>query len=259
MHAMHPQQHRLRLYAVINALLLMTSLLYGTRGVAIQAVPTRAVDTSTPARHALVAAAPFSLFPSFRPHYYPCKADPTHPINTFETFPLNVSIFRAINNHRTVARDWFFTYYLWLGTGWVLLPVLFVTYRFRREKFWPLLLALAIETLVVTILKEVFHQPRPGSVFTDCTILQPLYQASFPSGDVAMGFTIAWSLLRHERRWLQVIYLGYAMILMYERIYAGVHFPFDVVTGAVFGIVSAMVAVPLLREITQIRKHSARY
>lgn len=232
-------------------------LLPGPFASATPIASTRGSLASVPAQHQGTATAPFSIFPSLRPHYYPSKADPNHPINTFETFPLNVTIFHAINSHRNTTLDWFFTYYLWLGTGWVLLPVLFLTYRFRREKFGLLLLALAIETLVVTILKEVFHQPRPGSVFTDCMILQPLYQASFPSGDVAMGFTIAWCLLQHERRWLQVVYLGYAMVLMYERMYAGVHFPLDVVTGAILGIVSSMIAVPLLQAIIQRYKRYA--
>lgn len=162
--------------------------------------------------------------------------------NTFETFPANVALFRWINTHRTYALDVFFSLLLYTGKGWVLIPILLLLWLFRRQQIAPLLLAIAIETALVTVLKDLADQLRPPSLLPGVYLLEKLHHGSFPSGDVAMAFVIACTLTWGEHRWLQIALYAYAVLIMYERIYVGAHFPLDVLAGAVIGAGSALAA-----------------
>ena len=161
--------------------------------------------------------------------------------NSFETFPLNVRIFRAINNLRHPLLDHFFLLYRFLGTGWVMLPVVILLARFRRQLLTPMLIAFALESIVVSVLKSLFSQGRPAVVLDNVHLLLPLGNRSFPSGDTAMAFTIAGILCIGSPGRLRVLWLVLAALIGYERIYLGVHFPLDVVVGMLIGLLAAYV------------------
>lgn len=159
--------------------------------------------------------------------------------SSFETFPLNIRFFRLVNNHHTPTTDRFFIWYRYLGSGYVLIPLLFLVWRMRPDKVTYFLLAVGLESLVVYGIKYFWCQPRPALVLEHVHLLQPLYTHSFPSGDTGMAFAIAGSLLVGEKCTLQLMLLIYAALIAYERIYVGVHFPLDVVVGAIIGSLSA--------------------
>jgi len=154
---------------------------------------------------------------------------------TFEDFELNLKLFEAVQSLRRPLLDAFFYYFAFLGSGWVLLVLLPLLYRFRRKKLKPLLTALLLETAAVVALKELLNQPRPPVLFKNLEPLFDLKWRSFPSGDAAMAFTIAVVLSEGERPLVKVLLYAYAFLIAFERVYAGVHFPLDVLAGALIG------------------------
>ena len=160
-----------------------------------------------------------------------------------ENFPLNVELFRLINNARHLFLDTFFTYFAYLGSGYVLIPVLIFLLIFRREKVKPLIFAVITETLLVISLKTLFNQPRPATLLNDVNLLFPLYWKSFPSGDTALAFAIATVLSQGEKLYLKALLFLYAFLIGYERIYAGVHFPLDVLVGTLIGVVCGIISL----------------
>lgn len=192
--------------------------------------PIRAT-TSTPTASRVPVDVPLSVF------------------GVFEDFPLNVAVFRLVNTHRHPVLDTVFLAVSYLGSGWMLIPVLLVTYLRRRAYSMPLLIAVTVETLVVHALKFWCMQPRPATLLGEVTMLRPLHWGSFPSGDTAMAFAIAVTLSCGVRRplWSFLLY-AYAFLIAYERIYLGVHFPLDVVAGALLGTISALGAHWLVRR-----------
>ncbi|WP_448584212.1 phosphatase PAP2 family protein [Thermocrinis sp.] len=164
----------------------------------------------------------------------------------FENTPLNVKLFYLINHSRNPFLDMFFSKFYLLGKGWVLIPTFFLVATFLREKLKVFLYALLINTSLVHLIKHITDQPRPASILEDVFLLEPLYQRSFPSGDTAMAFFLA-SFFLSINRLLGAVFLVYAFLIAYERIYVGAHFPLDVLAGALIGVLSYLL-VSRLKE-----------
>jgi undecaprenyl-diphosphatase len=66
--------------------------------------------------------------------------------------------------------------------------------------------------------------------------------SSFPSNPAAAGFTFAAMVWYFNRR-AGALVLGMAVLFALARLYAGVHFPSDIVAGALIGILSARLSL----------------
>ena len=84
--------------------------------------------------------------------------------------------------------------------------------------------------------------PRPYDAIDDVRLLVATgLDSSYPSGHtltVAGGVVVAWLSLR--KTWA-VILSSQAALVAYSRIYVGVHYPFDVLGGALLGAGFALI------------------
>ena len=91
------------------------------------------------------------------------------------------------------------------------------------------------------IIGFVWARPRPFVNHKVNLLIEPVHDPSFPSDHS----TVAWSVvgsLRHLPRWARWFGVVVAVLLMFARVFVGVHYPLDVLGGAVVGIlVSATV------------------
>lgn len=177
----------------------------------------------------------------------------------FENQPWNITLFHLVNEHHVPALDVVMGFFdtlglsyikehkIDIGIGWVLIPVfLYAGFR-RRHLLTTLLLGLAIETAGIVILKQFFDQPRPGLLLTHLHELLAYHHNSFPSGHTAMMCVIAGVMMYGERWWVKVLWVLPALIIAYQRLYVGVHFPLDLLAGALLGTISAMITVRLMK------------
>ena len=167
--------------------------------------------------------------------------------HSFEQDTLNIRIFRWVNDHHTPVLDRLFSAYVYLGSGWVLIPVVLFAWWRRRRLLSPLLIAVSVETILVTALKQIYQQPRPLVQLAHVHALVHLHNASFPSGDAAMAFAIASVMLDREHWAVQAAWLLYALLIAYERMYVGVHFPLDVTVGTLIGLLCARVTLAVMK------------
>ena len=122
-----------------------------------------------------------------------------------------------------------------------LLLVLIVIPVFSRERKKGLqvlglcLLSFAIADASANILKHVFERPRPCQILEDVRLLVGCGRSfSFPSNHAVNAFAVAATFSHFYRRAALPMFFCAALIA-FSRIYVGVHFPSDVIAGAIWG------------------------
>jgi membrane-associated phospholipid phosphatase len=109
----------------------------------------------------------------------------------------------------------------------------------RREALL-ILIPVAISAIVANVLKYAIDLPRPYEIYPFIKKLSVGGSPSFPSGHTADAFAFATAACLVYRKWVVLIpCLIWASVVGYTRMSLGVHFPSDVLGGAIVGIVSA--------------------
>ena len=70
---------------------------------------------------------------------------------------------------------------------------------------------------------------------------------SFPSGHTAIMFCWAMSIVQYSKKWGAAA-IGLALLVAFSRLYLFVHFPTDVIAGAVCGTIAAFISGFLVRK-----------
>ncbi len=100
--------------------------------------------------------------------------------------------------------------------------------------------------IITESIRFFYHHPRPF-VFYGFPPLLPESSWSFPSGHATFYFALATTVWFLNRKW-GAWYFVVAAAMSVARVYAGVHWPLDVIGGAIIGIVCGMFVHHLLRK-----------
>ena len=102
--------------------------------------------------------------------------------------------------------------------------------------------SIGIDGVLTYGLKEIVHRPRPYVTYPDIMAYETETDFSFPSGHTSLAFATATALSLKYPKWY-VIVPGYfwACSVGYSRMNLGVHYPSDVLAGAILGAGSAYV------------------
>jgi membrane-associated phospholipid phosphatase len=107
-----------------------------------------------------------------------------------------------------------------------------------RQRAGRWIFALVVTSLAVGLLKVLFAAPRPYQVAPDDVLLL-VNQSGYglPSGHVAhvvaaFGLVGVW----YRRWWIWGVGVIYTLLMAWGRMYAGAHFPQDVIAGVLLGI-----------------------
>ena len=123
-----------------------------------------------------------------------------------------------------------------------------------REKALLVLFAVALAGALSNGLKRVVKEPRPYEVDTRIAQWSGGGGYGFPSGHAAdaVAAATAFSLLWPELS-IIVAVCSWAGIIMFSRIYLGVHDPGDVMAGMFLGMLSCMVVFKIRDSLNQSR------
>jgi undecaprenyl-diphosphatase len=130
----------------------------------------------------------------------------------------------------------------WLGA------VALLAYKRRRREAFLLLVALSLDTALITSLKLLLSRVRPYQVISEARVLDREGGFSFPSGHSEASFLSATFLAAKFPRTLPFLY-GLTFAIAYSRIYVGAHWPLDVVAGAIVGLTVAALILLFEKQI----------
>jgi membrane-associated phospholipid phosphatase len=149
----------------------------------------------------------------------------------------------------------FFTLIFTGGLGWYLLIVLAILVdprrgiRVARHTILPLS---AASTLVENPVKAFFRRRRPFIDFIHAIVIGKKPGSwSFPSGHSASAFAGAW-LLSRDTPGQRPFFFLLATLVGFSRIYLGDHYPGDVLSGALSGMVIAEIVRRVQRAVVRV-------
>ncbi len=170
------------------------------------------------------------------------------------------AVLDALQSVRGGFLDWIMIIITYMGsTGlvWIVPGLALMCRRSTRRQGAVILAAMALGHLLGTlVLKNIVMRPRPFSyprgLLSPETLAIPLPMGrwSFPSGHAITSFAAATGIFFANRK-CGTAALALAALIGFSRLYLYVHFPTDVLVGAVLGVLCGIAAQRLSLRIAE--------
>ncbi|WP_311482304.1 phosphatase PAP2 family protein [uncultured Anaerococcus sp.] len=148
-----------------------------------------------------------------------------------------------------------------LSLIWIAFIFIFLSAKELKNQGKIMIIAFILNILLVNILvKNLVARPRPYDVanFTGL-LVHKLSDNSFPSGHTSYAFTFATIVtLLNKNKALKIFTDVLAVLMAFSRLYLYVHFPTDVLAGAVFGILIGILSIKIYNS-QKYRQIKAKY
>lgn len=137
------------------------------------------------------------------------------------------------------------------GWFWIISALVLLICKKTRVVGLSALISLAAGALITNmILKNVVERIRPYDTIPDLILLiERQSDFSFPSGHTCASFAAATALYLYLPRKWGCLFLIFACLIAFSRLYVGVHYPSDVAAGAVIGVGCGYFGYMLVRKI----------
>lgn len=130
-----------------------------------------------------------------------------------------------------------FIWFLFLG----LIVLWFLDGKIKKEQVIHALFSVLISFFLANLVKYFFPTVRPFILNgLDIDVIIPPTGAAFPSEHTTTAFALAITIFLHDRKvgWW---YLAAALLIGLARVIANVHYPIDIIGGALLGTLVAVV------------------
>ena len=147
------------------------------------------------------------------------------------------------------------------GWFWIALTILLLCLPKTRKIGLCMAVALIFDLLSVNLfIKNLFMRTRPYEMIDGLTrLVGEQSDFSFPSGHTAASFAASVVLLLRAPKKLSVPMFILAILISLSRLYVGVHYPTDILGGALIGSLCAFAAVFVVgRSLKRIKTKSEK-
>ena len=165
-------------------------------------------------------------------------------------FELN--IIRAIQSIANPFLDGLFQFITMFGEEAILIPLIAVIYWAFNKKMGEYIAYASLTSVLVNgAIKDIFKAKRPiGEPGIRSLKVETATGYSFPSGHT-QGTASFWSAIAIylKNNYMYVISALIIVLVAISRLYLGVHYPKDVLFGAIFGILTSFIAYKLFNKV----------
>ena len=124
--------------------------------------------------------------------------------------------------------------------GYILFAEFLVFWLVNRKTYprilWEVIIAIILSRGIITeAIRFFWHRSRPFVEQNFVPLIQHADSASFPSGHATFFFAIGTVLYLHNKK-AGMVFLAGSGLIGVARVFAGVHWPSDVLAGALIGI-----------------------
>ena len=146
------------------------------------------------------------------------------------------------------------------GWFWILLTIILLLSKKTRKIGIASALSLAIGVLITNItLKNLVARTRPYEVVEGLSLLvERANDYSFPSGHSCASFASAFVIYKMTPGKFGVPALILAALIALSRLYVGIHYPTDVIAGTIIGIISALIALCIIKKYSENKKREIK-
>jgi undecaprenyl-diphosphatase len=136
--------------------------------------------------------------------------------------------------------------------------ILFLVIRKLKWQSWSMVLAFAVlitlaDQAASGFFKPFFERLRPCHEPAIQDLVHMVKgcggQYGFASSHASNTFALAFFLWFIYRNNYAKIMIGWAVVVSYSRIYVGVHYPGDIIMGAILGVIAAIITYQLYKRI----------
>lgn len=129
------------------------------------------------------------------------------------------------------------------GLIWILLIIALIIYKgTRREGIYCTISLILCFIIVNLFLKNVVARIRPYDAMEQIRcLIEPQVDYSFPSGHTAIAFAASVPVFILSDKRLGTAMIIFSILMALSRIYVCVHYPTDVIGGAVVGILCGII------------------
>lgn len=137
---------------------------------------------------------------------------------------------------------------IWLGDAIAyLLPIsllLFLVFGKNKKREIAMLLisglsALLSRGIITSLIRLAWHRPRPFVALDLIPLMPYADKGSFPSGHAAALFALALVVYFFHKK-TGIVFLVLSGLSVLARVYVGIHWPSDILAGALLGLSSAI-------------------
>lgn len=161
---------------------------------------------------------------------------------------VDIDILKHLNVNRNTSLDGLFiflsnslAYIVYASLIGILVFSLIKKDKPLQHKAFVIILSFILAALISNILKYAIDAARPFETYPFIEKISVGGSPSFPSGHTNDAFAIATALSLAFRKWFILIpFFLWACLVGYSRMHLGVHYPSDVLAGAITGTGSAL-------------------
>lgn len=134
------------------------------------------------------------------------------------------------------------------GWFWIVLSLVLILTKTYRKTGIECGTSLILHLILVNgAAKNLFRRTRPYEVIDGLVnLVGKQSDFSFPSGHTAASFAVAVVLLMRAPKKISIPAMVLAVLISLSRLYVGVHYPTDVLGGAIIGTLCSFIAVWLV-------------